>query len=362
MRLILISCGAALVIAYAVIGALLMNNWAIVAASGVSLDNAIATMHAANEQYSLLPGLIFSTIGIVFALAWAAVALLPRAAMPTWAVVLLWASIIACGAPAYFFTSFGNMNSVGDAFYDWDAGAAFSLEAPLYVASLIATVVAVASIVIGVIKSSSRKQPTAQLASRENRGDAMPATSERIDVPVDTPDAVSIDEQGDAPIDADRIRSVYAAPYYLAMPTLDDAEIKHFVELATSVELDEVLWMLNTKEWRCRKAGAWFALVRTESLIDDALRMSLLNSTDGLSSPDLAVCLAERLGAAGLPALLEYESSGTHGEREPQLRVSALITALGGTPAFDDATESVIAQVAAMRETARRVIAHTSAI
>ncbi|MGO3148137.1 MAG: hypothetical protein ACTIJ6_10715 [Leucobacter sp.] len=341
MRLILTLFGTTVIVAYAVVGALLMNNWAIVAASGVSLEDAIATMHEANQQYSPVPGLIFSAVGIALASGWAILTLLPQTSTPVWVAVSLWAAIIVCGAPAFFFASFSNMNSVGDAFYDWDASAAFSLEAPLYAASFIAFFVVVTSLIIAVIKSSSQKRSTAQPSSLSMRTDGISADNE--------------------PPGVDRIRSDYAAPYYLSIPNLDTAGLEQFVELATSAELDEVLWMLSTKEWRCRKAGAWFALVRDEPEIDEALRISLLTSTDGLSSPDLAVCLSERLGAASLPALLEYESIGTHDQHGPRRSVTALITALGGTPGFDDATERVSTQVAAMRETARRIIVLASA-
>ena len=69
----------------------------------------------------------------------------------------LWAGIVALGAPAYFFTSFANLNSVGDTYFDWNAEAAFALEAPLYLASGIAFLIAMAMLTVPMIKASARK-------------------------------------------------------------------------------------------------------------------------------------------------------------------------------------------------------------
>lgn len=158
MRTVLTLLGIAAIMAYSVVGAFLMNDWAVVAASGLPLDITIAEMAAANQPYSVIPGIIFAAIGGTLALAWGAMILHPRANLPGWASVTIWAGIVALGAPAYFFASFSNLNSVGDTFYDWDAEAAFALEAPLYVSSGVAALIAVTTLLVGAIRSVTRKR------------------------------------------------------------------------------------------------------------------------------------------------------------------------------------------------------------
>jgi len=138
MRKVLVVTGFAMIVAYAAYGALLMNNWAVVAASGISLDETIMAMSAKGQDFSSLGGWVFTSIGIALAISWLVVALSARLRVPIAAIIGSWSLIIALGAPAFFFTSFANMNSVGDTFEQWNADAAFTLEVPLYVASLIA--------------------------------------------------------------------------------------------------------------------------------------------------------------------------------------------------------------------------------
>lgn len=157
------------------------------------------------------------------------------------------------------------------------------------------------------------------------------------------------------PVDVERIRFVYTAPYYLSMLDLDGAQLQEFVQLAEAAEVEEVLWMLKTEEWRSRKAGAWFTLVRTEPEIDEALRLSLLTSRGRLTAPDLGVALAHRLGAASVPLLLEYQSIGIRDDHGPLGETSALITSLGGTPLGDDPSDLAATRIRAMRELANRI-------
>lgn len=153
MRAAITLVGLAVVSAYAILGALLMNRWAIVAASGVPLDATIAAMDAAGQPFTPAPGFIFAALGLLLALAAAALTLHPRSNMPHWASIAVWAGILALGAPAYFFSAFANLNSVGDTFYDWNAAAAWALEAPLYLSSGIAFLIAGAALVTAAVSA-----------------------------------------------------------------------------------------------------------------------------------------------------------------------------------------------------------------
>lgn len=160
MRTIFTILGMVAIIAYAVLGAMLMNDWAVVAASGVPLETAIADMAAANQPYSAIPGAVFASLGIVLALAWGVATISRRATVPIWATASMWAGILALGAPAFFFTAFGNMNSVGDTYYNWNAEAAFALEAPLYMASGVAFLGATATMLAALAMPVLRKKPS----------------------------------------------------------------------------------------------------------------------------------------------------------------------------------------------------------
>lgn len=137
MRKLLATIGATIIVAYAACGALLMNNWAVTAASGLPLDETIAEMAAIDQAYDSLGGWIFAAIGTALAIAWLVPVISASRKLPAWAAIGSWSLVIALGAPAYFFASFANMNSVGDTFADWNAGAAATLEAPLYIASIV---------------------------------------------------------------------------------------------------------------------------------------------------------------------------------------------------------------------------------
>lgn len=157
MRVLLTLLGIVAIIVYSLLGATLMNDWALVAASERPLETTIADMDAARQNYSTIPGFAFAAMGILLALTWGGTTLLSRNSLPIWAAVSLWAGIVALGAPAYFFTSFANLNSVGDTYFDWNAEAAFALEAPLYLASGIAFLIALAMLAVPTIKVVARK-------------------------------------------------------------------------------------------------------------------------------------------------------------------------------------------------------------
>ena len=149
------SLGAALTGAYSVYGALLMNRWAITAASGRSFE---ATVHAAAEHgegLSSAPGWIFGITGVVLALTWS-ILTWRRPAIPDPVVAGVWGLILAFGAPPYFFLSFGNLNTVGDVFASWSPDAALVLELPLYAVSTIALVTAMVVVIRHIAARPSR--------------------------------------------------------------------------------------------------------------------------------------------------------------------------------------------------------------
>lgn len=158
MRILLTLLGIVAIIVYSVIGATLMNDWAVIAASEMPLETTIADMDTAGQTYTTIPGFVFAVMGILLSLVWGVTTLFRRSAIPNWAAVSLWAGIVTLGAPAYFFTSFSNLNSVGDTYFDWNAEAAFALEAPLYIVSGLAFLVVVAMMVTAVNKATARKK------------------------------------------------------------------------------------------------------------------------------------------------------------------------------------------------------------
>lgn len=156
MRIPFVVLGTAAIIVYSVLGAFLMNKWAVVAASGLSLDATIAELSAAGQPHDRAGGIVFASAGIILGLGWGVLVLRSRGALPTWATLSTWAGIVAMGAPAYFFGAFANLNSVGDVFYDWDREAAFAREALLYIASGCAAVLAVSTLTMAAIMAVTR--------------------------------------------------------------------------------------------------------------------------------------------------------------------------------------------------------------
>lgn len=163
MRLPLVVLGTAAIVVYSVLGAFLMNNWAVVAASGIPLDATIAELSAAGQPLDVVGGIVFAAIGAMLALAWGAMALLKRGAMPGWAAFVTWCAIVAMGAPAYFFGAFGNLNSVGDVIYGWDSDAANGIAAPLYIVSGVAAMLATVTLVVVGIRTLSPQGAAAEV-------------------------------------------------------------------------------------------------------------------------------------------------------------------------------------------------------
>lgn len=159
MQGVLIALGTAFMVAYAVIGGLMMTRWELEAASGVSFEETMARMRSADEAASAVPGFVFAALGVLLALAWALMASVRRAQFSGWFLLVAWGGLVALGAPAYFVASFGNMMSVGDTFYDWNSEAAFALVSPLYVASGLGAIVAVVAFMMGLPRSRPGPAP-----------------------------------------------------------------------------------------------------------------------------------------------------------------------------------------------------------
>ncbi|WP_427868712.1 hypothetical protein [Leucobacter luti] len=158
-------------------------------------------------------------------------------------------------------------------------------------------------------------------------------------------------------VDVEKIRAEYTAPFYLELPDLDEAQRELLACTARGARFDEVLWMLETEEWRCRRMGAWFALMRDEPGAVEAIFASLATSRGEYTAPDLGVALAQRVGSSALPAIFACHRRGVEEQRGPQGLLSALVRELGGDPEPDDATEVHRARVTRMRETAARLAA-----
>ncbi|MCS3493746.1 glucan phosphoethanolaminetransferase (alkaline phosphatase superfamily) [Arthrobacter sp. JUb119] len=156
MRKLLAISGFAMIVAYAAYGSLLMNNWAVTAASGLSLDETISEMASMDQNYDSLGGWVFAATGTALAISWLVPVVSAGRKLPAWAAIGAWSLIIALGAPAYFFASFANMNSVGDTFADWNADAAADLAAPLYMASVLAFAILAAMAAFGIRTAFTR--------------------------------------------------------------------------------------------------------------------------------------------------------------------------------------------------------------
>lgn len=163
MRKYWIIPGVILIVAYSVYGMLVINDFAVVAASGLPLEATISQMEAAGQPYSNKSGYLFAGFGILLALVWALMAVLGKFKFSPFASIVVWAGILFFGAPAFFFSAFGNLNSVGDTFYDWNPDAVFAYEWPLYLASALAVLVILVS-VCATLVVNKRQLPQAQLS------------------------------------------------------------------------------------------------------------------------------------------------------------------------------------------------------
>ncbi|WP_382304488.1 hypothetical protein [Herbiconiux sp. UC225_62] len=140
----------------------------------------------------------------------------------------------------------------------------------------------------------------------------------------------------------EKIRKVYTAPFYLSMnfDNPDPEQLRRIASLGRDAELQEILWMLETSEWRSRRMGAWFSLVRPEPEVGTAVLASLRTADGYLTAPDLAVVAVRLLGTEALPAIIDYQERAAvvgHGRLG---RTSVLIELLGGMEVRDRPTEN----------------------
>ena len=169
MRVLFAILGAGVIFAYSVLGAVLMTRWELEVASGLPLEDTVAEMIAAGQSYDVAAGVIFGALGGLLAIGWLVGTLGHRFGLSGWFSASLWGGIIAFGAPAYFFASFGNMNSVGDTFYDWNSQAAFEVVSPLYVLSGAGALFAIVALVIGLVQVSAAARKAGRVGDARTR-------------------------------------------------------------------------------------------------------------------------------------------------------------------------------------------------
>lgn len=136
--------GTTLVVLYAAFAALqilVLNPLA--AVPGRSLAEIQADMAAAGEPTGAVPAFIVLGIGVALALAFLVVVFWRGEARPG-AALLGYALLLACGAPAYFFASFGAGMSLADT-YGISGGDHAPWAKVLYVVSAAALVVGAVS-------------------------------------------------------------------------------------------------------------------------------------------------------------------------------------------------------------------------
>lgn len=156
MRITLTVFGGLLVLAYAGYGAYLMNVGEVVAASGLPLEQTIIEMEHAGQPYTPIPGFLFAGFGVLLAAAWTTMTIAFRSRLSGWFALSILGAILAAGAVAYFYTSFANMNSVGDTFFEWDSEAAFALASRQYLVSGLGALVSVAACIVGAVQAARR--------------------------------------------------------------------------------------------------------------------------------------------------------------------------------------------------------------
>lgn len=147
MRKLLVWCGVAAILCYAAIGAWMMLDWEVVAASGLPLPEAIEQIEAGGETYEIWPAIVFAIAGVALGFGWALVVLRNRPQVSARAALGGWGAIMGLGALAYFYSSFSNLMAVGDTIEDWHSEAAFAVASRLYLASAVAVAIAVVGMV-----------------------------------------------------------------------------------------------------------------------------------------------------------------------------------------------------------------------
>src|SRR5262249_20764453 len=100
-------------------------------------------------------------------------------------------------------------------------------------------------------------------------------------------------------------------PFYLQMMrlnALDDglALLPAIVKRASTLDADDVVQLLSDDEWRFVVMGAWFALLRDEADVREAVLRGLEASLGSLTSPPLCIAAVVLAGRDALPALVQY--------------------------------------------------------
>ena len=157
----IVALGLIIIVAYSLTGAMLMNVWAVEAASGEPLDQTISAMEAAGQPYTPIFGFVYAGFGASLGIAWAYLSLRFGRQAPGWALGALWAGIVMMGAPAYFAGSFGNLMSVGDTYFDWNSDAAWARESLLYLVSGIAVVFGIVCVAAPFFSRARARRPRA---------------------------------------------------------------------------------------------------------------------------------------------------------------------------------------------------------
>lgn len=158
MRIVGASLGFLAVAAYAVLGALTVDVWAVEAGSGAPLGEARAAMQRAGQTYGIWPGVVFAVAGLLLGAAWAAVGVRNRT-IPAWVLLAGWCGIVMLGSPAFFAAGFSNLMSVGDTFFGWHPDAAWAVERPFHLASAAAALLLLGTLIAVAVRAVRRHEP-----------------------------------------------------------------------------------------------------------------------------------------------------------------------------------------------------------
>ncbi|MFM9918330.1 hypothetical protein [Lacisediminihabitans sp. H27-G8] len=135
----------------------------------------------------------------------------------------------------------------------------------------------------------------------------------------------------------EKVRREYTAPFYLKFRRDGLSLAPKIVELAHAASEAQVLFMLETEEWRSRKMGALFALARKAPSIHKAVLRSLETSQGTLTAPELSSAAIVLHGNEALPSLVMYESNAIARNLGGFDITAAAIHHLGGEPMAGDA-------------------------
>jgi hypothetical protein len=95
----------------------------------------------------------------------------------------------------------------------------------------------------------------------------------------------------------------YVLPFYDDMPLGITSRASELLRVALDAPLDEILYLLESHEWRSRQIGAWLAIGRDETEVVEAVYASLLTAAGTLTAPELAAAALALGGAQSVPTL-----------------------------------------------------------